>query len=151
MQPENTSPNSNNNDLFGDLSFDHTAKQYIRSIAGWAIVIVVVAVVSYALSLIKILTAPEIVTPKTEGFDFNFTVKSESVGGTIFVILLGLLINFFLYRFAMLARTGLNGLNQASLNKSFNNLKIYFIIISILCILFFLIIILGLTAVSTVK
>lgn len=150
MQPENITPD-NNSDLFGDLSFDHTAKQYIRSIASWAIVIVVVAVISYALSLIRVLTAPEIVTPKAEGFDFNFAMKSEGVGGTVFVILVGLLINYFLYRFATLAKTGLNGLDQTSLNKSFNNLKVYFIILSIVCLLIFLVVILALTTVSTIS
>jgi hypothetical protein len=149
MQPENTSPD--NGDLFGDLSFDHTAKQYIRSIGNWAIVIVVVAMISYGLSLIKVFTTPRVIAPKTEGFDFNFSVKSESVGWTVFLILIGLLINYFLLRFATLSRAGLNGLNQSSLNKSFNNLKVYFIIQAIGCIVFFLIVILGLTTVSTFR
>jgi hypothetical protein len=149
MQPENTSPN--NSDLFGDLSFDHTAKQYIRSIASWAIVIVVVAIISYGLSLVKVFIAPPAVAPKAEGFDFNFSVKSESVGWTVFLILVGLLINYFLFRFATLSRAGLNGLNQSSLNKSFNNLKVYFIIQAIACIVFFLIVILALTTVSTFR
>lgn len=150
MQPEN-STSASNSDLFGDLSFDHTAKQYLRSIASWAMVIVVVAVTGYVFSLVRVLTAPQIITPKSEGFDFNFTVKSESIGSVVFVILVGLLINYFLYRFATLAKTGLNGLNQASLNKSFNNLKVYFILCTIICILLFLLFILGLTAVATIK
>jgi hypothetical protein len=149
MQPENTT--RENSDLFGDLSFDHTAKQYIRSIASWAIVIVVVAIISYAISLVRVLTTPELITPKTEGFDFGFKMQSESVGSTVFLILVGLLINYFLFRFATLARTGLNGLNQASLNKSFNSLKAYFIIQTILCILVFLIVILALATASTFK
>ena len=151
MQPENTTP-ANSSELFGDLSFDHTAKQYLRSIISWARVIVVVAIISYAISLIKVLTTPEVVTPKSEGFDLNFTVgKSESIGSVVFTILVGLLINYFLYRFAALAKTGLNGLNQDSLNRSFNNLKVYFIICTICCILLFLVFILGLTAVATIK
>jgi hypothetical protein len=149
MQPENTT--RENSDLFGDLSFDHTAKQYLRSIASWAIVIVVVAIISYAISLVRVLTAPELITPKTEGFDFGFKMQSESVGSTVFLILVGLLINYFLLRFATLARTGLNGLNQAALNKSFNNLKVYFIIQTILCILVFLIVILALATASTFR
>ena|SRR5689334_18233330 len=151
MQSEYTTPDNTNSDLFGDLSFDHTAKQYIRSMATWAIVIVVVALISYAISLISVLTAPSIVTPKTEGFDFSFTVKSENIGTSVFLILVGLLINYFLYRFATLARTGLNGLNQSALNKSFNNLKVYFIIISIICMLLFLFFILGITAASAFR
>lgn len=149
MQPENTTPNDN--DLFGDLSFDHTAKQYLRSIASWAKVIVIVAVIGYALSLIMVLTAPAVLAPKAEGFDFYITQRSQSLGWQIFVILIGLLINYFLFRFASLAKTGVNGLNQEALNKSFNNLKVYFIIFTIISILIFLVIILGLTAVTTIQ
>ena len=148
MQTENTYTDNNNNDLFGDLTFDHTAKQYIRSIAGWAIVIVVVALLSYVLSLVQVFSAPQITTPKSEGFDFGFKVTGTDKTSTIVTIFIGLLLNIFLFRFASQAKAGLNGLNQTSLNNAFNSLKIYFIILSILCILFFLIIILALTTVS---
>jgi len=148
MQAENTYTDSTNSDLFGDLSFDHTAKQYIRSIASWAMVIVVIALISYAISLFQAFSAREYITSKTEGFDFGIKAATGDKTGTIITIIIGLLVNIFLFRFASQAKAGLNGLNQTSLNNAFNSLKIYFIILSILCILFFLIIILALTTVS---
>lgn len=133
MQPENTSNNSN--DLFGDLTFDHTAREYIRSLAKWAMVIVVVAVIGYAISLVEAFTAPEIAPVRSEGFDFGLKMTSADKTGTIITIIIGLLLNLFLFRFATQARTGLNGFNQSALNNSFNSLKIYFMITVILCIL----------------
>jgi hypothetical protein len=147
MQPENTT--TENNDLFGDLTFDHTAKQYISSIANWAIVIVVVAVISYAISLFQLFSAHHLTTTRSEGFDFGFKMTGSDKTSTIITILIGVLVNIFLFRFATQARTGLNGLNQTSLNSSFNSLKIYFMISAILCILIFLIVILAVATLST--
>jgi hypothetical protein len=144
MEPENK------NDIFGDLNFDATAIQHIRSITSWALVIVVVALISYGLSLIQVFTAPEVSTVRSEGFDFDFKINGSGKGGTIITILIGLLVNFFLYRFATQARTGLNGLNQSELNKSFGSLKVYFMITSILCMLVFLLFILAIATLSTV-
>ena len=108
-----------------------------------------VALLSYVLSLVQVFSAPQITTPKSEGFDFGFKVTGSDKTSTIITILVGLLLNLFLFRFAMQARAGLNGLNQASLNSSFNSLKIYFMITAILCILVFLIVILAVTTLST--
>jgi hypothetical protein len=144
MQPENQ------NDLFGELTFDFTAKQYIRSIASWAMVIVVVALISYVISLVSVFSTPDI-GPKKEGFDFGFKVTSESIGGQVFTVVVGLILNLFLFRFAMQARTGLNGLNQSSLNRSFINLKNYLMMASIIWILMLLLFILGVTVLSTAK
>jgi len=149
MQPENTTPDNTNNDLFGDLSFDLTAKQHIRSMASWAIVIVVVALISYVISLVQAFSAQGITATRSEGFEFGFKMTGTDKTTTIITILVGLLLNIFLFRFATQARTGLNGLNQSSLNSSFNSLKVYFMITAILCILLFLIVILALTTVST--
>jgi hypothetical protein len=146
MQQEN---NSSNNDLFGDLTFDHTARQYIRSIAGWAMVIVVVALISYAIALIQSFTTPEVAAVRSEGFDFGLKTTRADKTWTIIPILFGLLLNFFLFRFATQAKTGVNGLNQAALNKSFNSLKIYFMITVILSILAF-VFVLGLTMLAKI-
>ena len=149
MQPENITPDNSKDDLFGDLTFDHTAIQTIRSIANWAIVIVVVAVISYLISMGQMFSAPQLTTTRSEGFGMGFKMTGSDRTTTIITIAIGLLVNIFLFRFAMQARTGLNGLNQQSLNSSFNSLKIYFMITAILCILVFLIVILAVTTLST--
>jgi hypothetical protein len=144
MQPENK------NDLFTDLSFDFTAKQYIRSIASWAVVIAVVSIIGLTISIIQLFTAPEVVTSNSEGFDFNMTMRmgSETKVGTVIGVVIRLVLIVFLLRFASQARTGLNGLNQSALNSSFNSLKTYFMVAGIVGLLIFVVILFALVAVS---
>jgi hypothetical protein len=144
MQPENK------NDLFTDLSFDFTAKQYIRAIASWAVVIAVVTIIGLTISVVQLFTAPEIVASNSEGFDFNMSMRigSSSKAGAIIGIVIRLVLVIFLLRFASQSRTGLNGLNQSALNSSFNSLKTYFMIAGIVGLLIFLVILFALVAVS---
>lgn len=134
-------------DLFSGLSLDHTARQHIRSIASWAMTLVVVAVVGYAFSIFELISRPkQVYTPASEGFDMGLKmVNNGNAFWTALMIAVGLLINYFLYRFASQARTGLDGLNQAQLNSSFNNLKAYFMAYSIIMIIVFVIVLLLVT------
>jgi hypothetical protein len=147
MQPEN------NSDLFNDLSFDLTAKQHIRSIASWAIVIGVVGLIALLITLIQTFTAPAPVSSNSEGFDFNNALRMGNSSGVWEVIggLIRLVLIFFLFRFASQARTGLNGLDQSSLNGSFNSLKLYFMMGAIICLLFFLFFVLAMVFAVSAK
>ena len=127
----------NQPDLFTDISIDHTAKQHILSIASWAMIMVVVAVIGYVLSIFQLFAAPKQLAVRSEGFDMTTAFTGDSISFTFGGIIIGLLINFFLYRFASMARNGVNNLNQDALNKSFNSLKIYFVIMSAILILVF--------------
>ena len=84
---------------------------------------------------------------QSEGFGAYFKTGGNSIGGTIVSVLIGLLINFFLFRFATQSRGGITALNQDELNGSFRNLKIYFIIISILMIIVSLLVFIGVIAI----
>ena len=134
----------NKNDLFGELSIDFTAQQHLRAMAKWALVIVVVAFAGYALSIIQLITAPEVTTVKSEGFDLGLNMTgggaADKIWSIVYIAVMAIL-QIFLYLFATQVRTGLNGLNQASLNKGLRNLKSYFMMASILCILIFLVVI----------
>jgi hypothetical protein len=89
---------------------------------------------------------------KTEGFDLSFAMGGDSnVASDVIGILVGLLINFFLFRFAVQSRNALKGLNQGELNSSFSHLKNYFMVISILCIIVFLFVILAISVLSVAK
>jgi uncharacterized membrane protein YidH (DUF202 family) len=127
----------NQTHLFTDLGFDHTAKQHILSIASWAMVIVAVAVIGYVLNIMQILSGTKEAVVRSEGFDMADTLSGNNTTSSIAGILIGLLINFFLYRFARMARNGINGLNQNELTKSFNSLKLYFVIMSVILIVVF--------------
>ena len=120
------------NSLF-DLSIDETAKDHLRGISSWAMIIVITAVIGYVVAIIKA-AMPKAQVVQSEGFGVSVST-GQSLGGAIFGIILGLLVNYFLYQFANLTKKGVNGMNQTDLNAGFYNLKIYFVIISIMVII----------------
>lgn len=137
--------NSNEPGLFNDLEFDNIARTHIRSIAQWAMVIAILAVVGYVISLIQAFTAPELPTiQQSEGFgNFFMGMERNSIPFTILSVAIGLLLNFFLYRFASQAKKAIDTRNGTELGQSFNSLKAYFMIYSILIIIVFVIILLA--------
>jgi uncharacterized membrane protein len=139
-----TEQEKQSSDLFSEMELDPMAKQYIRSMASWAMIIVVVSVIGYVLTIIDLFRAKPIVNSRSEGFDMGI---AERMGGSdifasLFSIAIGLLINFFLFRFATQARAGVEGSDQSQLNKSFGNLKAYFMACSIILIIVFVLVVL---------
>jgi hypothetical protein len=131
-----------NADLFHDIEIDGTARQHLASIASWAMVVVVVAVIGYLLSFIQLFTAPKY-SKRSEGFELPLAVSGNDTFSVIFTIMVGLLINYFLYRFATLAKKSLSGLQQGELGRSFASLKTYFIITCVILIIVFVIVFLA--------
>ena len=134
-----------NHSLF-DLSVDETAKDHLRKICSWTIIIVVTAVIGYVVAIIKALM-PKAQVIQSEGFGVSVST-GQNLASVIFGILIGLLINYFLYQFANLTKKGVDGMSQADLNAGFYNLKIYFVIISVLVIIALAFILLFLVAVG---
>ncbi len=132
--------------LFNDLEFDNVARTHIRSMAQWAMVIAVLAVVGYVISLIQAFSAPDLPTfTRSEGFgDIFMGLESQSIPFTILSVAIGLLLNYFLYRFASQAKKAIDTRNGTELGQSFNSLKAYFMIYSILIIIVFVIVLLAL-------
>jgi len=120
------------NSLF-DLSIDETAKDHLRRICSWTLVIVITAVIGYVVAIIKAFM-PKTQVVQSEGFGVSLST-GQGIGSVIFGIIIGLLINYFLYQFANLTKKGINGMSQTDLNAGFYNLKIYFVIISVLVII----------------
>ena len=137
MQPENESR------LFNNLEFDPAARNHIRSMASWAMIIVAASVIGYVISLIQAFRMSGQTVARSEGFDFPMKMGSSAIGSAIISVAIGLLINYFLYRFASQARSGIEGLNQQQLSRSFGNLKTYFMATSIIIIIVFIVAILG--------
>lgn len=126
----------NQQDLFSNLNIDHEAKQHIRTMATWAMIGVVIAIIGYILSIVDIIAPREMPATRSEGFSSMFQMSSGSnIAWAVGVIIVGLVVNYFLYRFSILARRGVDGLHQSSFNNAFGNLKIYFMIASILSII----------------
>jgi len=120
------------NSLF-DLSIDETAKDHLRRICSWTLVIVITAVIGYVVAIIKAFM-PKTQVVQSEGFGASLNT-GQGIGSVIFGIIIGLLVNYFLYQFANLTKKGINGMSQTDLNAGFYNLKIYFVIISVLVII----------------
>ncbi len=139
------------NSLF-DVSIDETAKEHLRRICSWTMIIVITAVIGYAVAIIKALM-PKTQVIQSEGFGVSVSA-GQNLGSVIFGIIIGLLINYFLYQFANLTKKGVNGMSQTDLNAGFYNLKIYFVIISVLVIIalaFVLLLLVAVGANATVK
>jgi uncharacterized membrane protein len=139
-----TEQEKQSSDLFSEMTLDPMTRQYIRSMASWAMVIVVVSVTGYVVSIIDLFRSKPITSTRSEGFDMGI---AERMGGSdifasLFSIAIGLLINFFLFRFATQARAGVDHSDQVQLNKSFSNLKAYFMACSIILIIVFVLVVL---------
>jgi multisubunit Na+/H+ antiporter MnhB subunit len=134
------------NSLF-ELSIDETSKDHLKKIASWALVIVVCAVIGYIFTIIKA-AQPRNPFPASEGFGVGVTGGS-GIGGAILGILIGLLVNYFLFQFANRIRKGVSGMSQNDLNAGFYNLKIYFAIVGILVIIVVVIAMLAILLVGT--
>jgi flagellar biosynthesis protein FlhB len=138
MEQENRS-----SDLFNEMSLDGMAKQYIRSIASWAMVIVVVAVIGYVLDIFDYLRVKPEYSRASEGLGgFTRAMGNSTAFSVFFGIAIGLLVNYFLFRFASQAKAALDEHDQLKLNASFSNLKAYFMACSIILIILFVFVLL---------
>jgi len=139
------------NSLF-DIPIDGKSKEHLQRICSWTMLIVVTAVIGYAVAIIKALMSK---TPAIQSEGFGVSVSTgENLASVIFGIVIGLLINYFLYKFANLTRKGVNAPSQSDLNAGFYNLKIYFVIISVLVIIglaFLLLFLVAIGANATVR
>lgn len=126
----------NNESLFEEIEFDHVARQHILGICQWGMIVVVLAVVGYAISIVQALTMTELErAARDSGFQSYFS-SSSSIVGMVLTIGMGLLINFFLFRFCTQAKKATELQDGAALGRSFGNLKSYFMIMGILAIVF---------------
>ena len=142
----------NTENSFFDLSIDETAKDHLRRICSWAMIIVITAVIGYVFALIRAFL-PKTQVVQSEGFGVSVSA-GQGLGSVIFGIVIGLLVNYFLYQFASLTKKGVNGMSQTDINAGFYNLKIYFIVISVIVIIILAIALLAVLAIganATVK
>ena len=88
------------------------------------------------------------------GYDFQSsyrTVETTSFISVLFSIGVGLLVTYFLYKFASNARKGMETMSSYHVNIGFSNFKSYFLVIGILMILAIVLVgfaIIGLLAMS---
>ena len=134
-------------DLFSDIKIDEAARTNILGMAKWAMIIVATSVGGYLLSLIKAFTAAPAAASNEEGFGGLAVMGGESVGSAIITIIIGLFMNYFLYRFSTQAKKSITEFQPNLLASSIRSLKIYFIITTVIMILVFLVVLIAFVAI----
>lgn len=137
QQPENQSS------LFSELEYDPMAKSYISSMATWALIVGIGALISLCLSIFEIYRPREVFARRAEGFGGFEMVQNTAMGTSVISIIITLVINIILIRFAISARRQVENSNAIGVGQSFGSLKAYFMIISILVILAMTLVFLG--------
>ncbi len=144
QQPENQSS------LFSELEYDPMAKSYIGSMASWALIAGICSIILLCVSIYEAYRPREIFARRTEGFGGFEMVSNAAIGSGIISIIITLVINVILIRFAVTTRRQLENGNAMGLGQSFGSLKAYFMIISILVILAMTLLFLGLLVAGTI-
>lgn len=126
-------------DNFFNLSFDAAARAQLKRVALWAKICSICAFVGYALSLaITILNQVNHTdyALEAEGFSIRASLGSGgSPGSTAVVIIIGGILNYFLYRFAVAATQGVGAMDTVKLNEGLSSLRTYFKIFGILMLI----------------
>jgi uncharacterized membrane protein YjgN (DUF898 family) len=118
-----------------DLSITESCKDHLRKIASWSLIIVICAVIGYIITLFKAFQ-PRTLRTGLEGFSVQETTGT-GIGSAILAIVVGLLVNYFLFQFSNKIKKGIGGMSRTDLNAGFYNLKMYFIIVGVLIIIMF--------------
>lgn len=130
-------------DIFpSEVKMDDTTISHLKTIVSWAMLIVAVTVMGYVLNIVELFTGSrEVVTSGSEGFSGPqiSTSRGGDIPGTIISIMIGLFINYFLYRFATITGRSVKTTSPDLLGDGFRQLRIYFLISSIFMILFVLV------------
>jgi hypothetical protein len=123
-------------DNFFNLSFDTEARSFLRQMTLWARICAVCAFIGYGLSLVlAIFGHRRIIDSETDGFNMGMYVRTGSVLGVLITIVIGGILNYFLYRFSVDTARGLESMNSGKLNEGLGGLRTYFKILGILTII----------------
>ncbi|HET9823794.1 MAG TPA: hypothetical protein VFP87_00595 [Chitinophagaceae bacterium] len=131
-------------EIFTNLYVDERSKETLYSIAKWCLITAIAGFVSYIIVLINAIVDKNPGTERYEGFNAGFRLTTSNIGTSILVIIIGVTLNYFLYRFSTQLRNGLDSMNQEKFGSSFINLKTYFAILSILILIVGVIVLLAL-------
>jgi small-conductance mechanosensitive channel len=124
-----------------NLEVDNTSRLHIKTIAAWAIIIVVSSLLGYVISFIdyfKKRNQFEGLLSEDDGSLSGYLVKfgkGGNLGGIIISLIIGLLLCYFLYQFATKAKKGIENISQQDLNEGLVNLKNYFVTIGIIAVI----------------
>jgi len=124
-----------------NLRVDDTSSHHIKTIATWAVIIVITSLIGYVVGFIdyfKKRNQYEGMLSEDEGSLTGFMVKMGKGGnlaGTIISTLIGLLLCYFLYQFSVKAKRGVENMSQPDLNEGLVNFRNYFVTVGIVCMI----------------
>jgi Family of unknown function (DUF5362) len=116
-----------------EFGFDEQSKPILKSIGKWAKITAIVAFISYALSLVASFLGPGAEQASAAGLGQAGFIGG--IVGTLLVVVIGVVINVFLLRFATEIVEAINISSQPKLESAFSNLKTYFQIIGIIVVI----------------
>lgn len=124
------------NDLFDEsVKIDTNTRRHLSGLATWALVVVGTAIGGYVLSLLQAFMGKPTQDSTTEGFGKLLEMDSNDVGSTIFSLVIGMIVYFFLLRFALQTRKSISTMNDDLVAPAIRNLRIYFMIITAILML----------------
>lgn len=136
MEEQQITPETNPLENFFNIAFDAGMRTQLRQAAVWAKICALCAFIGYAITLIVTIFGQEAaVSDSAEGSTVGNMVQAGRIGTVLISIIIGGIINYFLYRFAVATIKGMNSMDSTRTNEGFNNLRLYFKIFGILLII----------------
>jgi hypothetical protein len=124
-------------DNFFNISFDAAAREHLKSITSWAKICAICAFVGYAISLVVTFFGTRTYASASSsdiGFSTYLRAGRSPLGTLLMVILFGI-INYFLFRFSIDARRGLDSMDTVKLNEGLGSLRTYFKVYGIIVVI----------------
>jgi hypothetical protein len=125
-------------DIFG-LQFDEQAKNSIKTMATWAMIIAVISLADILFSFVEYFKARNKINQFADEYEFRGGFSSVASGTSLVTLVLStiisLLLSWFLYQFSTRARSGIDGMDTAELNQGLAGLKNYFLTTAVLVII----------------
>ncbi|WP_276484490.1 hypothetical protein [Paraflavitalea pollutisoli] len=109
-----------------NLAIEGEAKQLLHTAASWARIVAIIGFISAGITLLSTILSGA----KAGGF----ALAGSLLFVTLFLVI-GVVLNIFLYRFATNTLASLENMSQVQFNEGANNLKTYFKLMAILIII----------------
>jgi hypothetical protein len=143
--------NQDTNQPLFNLGLSETAKTSLRGAARVAGAAAILGLVTVIIRIVLSFTERSKIESRYEGFNQHrvATERGPNIIGAIIELAIGILLFYFLNRFASLTKTGLNGNNTQLVNEGFGALANYFItagVLVIICLVLFAIVLAGAAA-----
>ncbi|MDF2190166.1 hypothetical protein [Paraflavitalea sp. CAU 1676] len=109
-----------------NLSIEGASRNLLQTAATWARIVAIIGFISAGISLMSSILAPS---------QLGAGAKWAGVFINGLFLLIFVVINYFLYRFATHTLASLSNMNQVQFNEGINSLRLYFKLIGILIII----------------